>query len=106
MRDDTDESQEKELDSVYRERNLLACTLATLFESHAYNMAGWCPAPDTDDEWAIVWIYTPFGQLSWHVPREMADELGPPQAEDEWDGHSTTEKNDRLASWANDGCEY
>jgi hypothetical protein len=92
----------KGLDDVYRERNLLACALV---ESVSDVMGGWTPATDAkNDEWAIVWIETPMGQMSWHVPREMANNLVHRNDNYEYDGHSTATKNDRLASWAEEGC--
>ena len=94
-------SDEKDLNEVYEDRNLLACALAQ--STHA--PSGWVPAPDTGDEWAVVFIETPMGQLSWHVPIEMARSLAPkPMGRYEYDGHSRDEKNDRLADWAASGC--
>lgn len=96
--------EEKDLEAVYEDRNLLACAVAELLPA---GLAGWTPAPDTDgDEWAIVWIETPSGQMSWHVPRELAERLVPRNDDYEWDGHDRDEKNDRLADWAEQGCPY
>jgi hypothetical protein len=93
---------EKNTDEVYRDRNLLACALVSKI---GYPMAGWMPAPDTDsDEWAVVWAELPTGQVSWHVPRDMAEKLTPRNNEYSYDGHSREIKNDRLASWTHDGC--
>lgn len=93
---------EKELDDVYEDRNLLACVLAQTIGAPS----GWKAAPDADDTWAIVWIETSMGQVSWHVPREMAEDLGPPRCNSEYDGYDRNEKNDRLANWAADGGKY
>jgi len=93
---------EKELDDVYEDRNLLACALAQTTGAPS----GWKPAPDADASWAIVWVETPMGQVSWHVPRKMAEDIGPPQRESDYDGYDREEKNDRLAAWANDGGWY
>lgn len=92
----------EQMDAVYRDRNLLACAFAELAP-----MGGWTPAPDYDpEEWAIVHASTPMGQVSWHVPREMAASLVTRDDDYEWDGHSRDVKNDRLASWAEEGCWY
>lgn len=95
-----DRTEEKALDDVYRDRNLLACALSELV------MGGWTPAEEDPDEWAIVWIETPMGQMSWHVPREMAESLATRDDSYDYDGHSRAVKNDRLASWADEGCRY
>lgn len=86
---------EKPIDSVYRDRNLLACALAQATQAPS----GWKPDPESPNEWAIVWIETPMGQVSWHVSREMAEALAPRQQDVEYDGYSREVKNDRLASW-------
>jgi len=92
----------KTTDDVYRDRNLLACALAAEI---GWPMAGWTPAPDGDgDEWAVVWVETPMGQVSWHVPRDLAESLVRRNDDYEYDGHSREIKNDRLAAWAEDGC--
>ena len=93
---------EKELDDVYHDRNLLACALV---ESIGYPMAGWTPAPDADaDKWAVVWAETPMGQVSWHVPRDLAEWLVTRNDRYDYDGHSRAVKNDRLSGWVNEGC--
>ena len=91
---------EKELEDVYEDRNLLACAFAQA--THA--PSGWKPDPENPEEWAIVWIETPMGQVSWHVPREMAEKLAPAKRDSEYDGYDREIKNDRLASWADERC--
>lgn len=93
----------KSIDEVYGERNLLACAFAVAIDAYA----GWCEAPDTTDpegKWALVFIEQPdpFGQVTFHVPRSMAERFGPPRREDgySYDGHSTEEKIERLEAWA------
>jgi len=93
-------TDEEAIDEVYRDRNLLACALAQA--THA--PSGWKPAPDAGDEWVIVWIETPMGQVSWHVPRDMAESLAPPRRDAEYSGYDRDQKNDVLASWADEGC--
>ena len=93
-------TDEKPIDDVYEDRNLLACALAQA--THA--PSGWKPDPESPEEWAIVWIETPTGQVSRHVPREMAEDLAGPQRESEYNGYDREIKNDRLAQWAERGC--
>ncbi|WP_066418952.1 hypothetical protein [Halorubrum aethiopicum] len=100
--DTADETNEKTLNDVYHDRNLLACALAVATGAPS----GWKPAPDAGDEWAIVWIETPMGQTSWHVLRDLAESIGPAKRDSEYDGYSREQKNDVLASWAEEGCWY
>ena len=92
---------EKELDDVYEDRNLLACALAIATNAPS----GWKPDPESPDDWAIVWIETPMGQVSWHVSRDMAERLAPPRRDSDYDGYDRETKNDRLATWAKGGCQ-
>ena len=93
-------TDEKSVDEVYRDRNLLACALAQA--THA--PSGWKPDERFPEQWAIVWIETPMGQVSWHVPRDMAESLAPPRRDAEYSGYDREQKNDVLASWADEGC--
>jgi len=93
---------EKEIGEVYEDRNLLACALANATGAPA----GWKPDSESPDEWAIVWIETPNGQVSWHVPRDMAENLAPPKQDSEYDGYDREVKNDRLAAWTERRCPY
>lgn len=98
--DSTHVTHEKEIGEVYEDRNLLACALAQA----TYAPSGWKPDPESPDEWAIVWIETPVGQMSWHVPREMAESLLGPKRDSKYHGYDRETKNDRLASWTKRGC--
>lgn len=93
-------TDEKDIDDVYEDRNLLACALAQATAAPS----GWKPDPESPAEWAIVWIETPMGQVSWHIDREMAESLAGPQRDSEYDGYDREVKNDRLAQWAERGC--
>ncbi|WP_330633755.1 WDGH domain-containing protein [Halocatena halophila] len=95
-----DDTEEKAIDEVYEDRNLLACALAQA--THA--PSGWKPDPDAPDEWAIVWIETPTGQVSWHVPRDMAEDLAPPKKDSGYDDYDREVKNNRLTRWAEGRC--
>lgn len=91
---------EKDIDDVYRDRNILACAFA-----HAVDApSGWRPDPESPEEWAIVWVAAPLGQVSWHVPHDMAEKIGPLRYDVEYDGHDRWTKNQRLARWCFDGC--
>lgn len=95
---------EKSIDEVFEDRNLLACAVV---EAAPPGMGGWTPAPDADgDEWAIVWLETSSGQVSWHVQRSLAEDLTARNDDYDYDGHSRAAKNDRLTDWVLRGCPY
>jgi hypothetical protein len=97
---------EKDVEEVYRERNLLALALA----KHGRNVCFcWKVDPENED-WAIVYIDTSKGQISYHVPRSMvelllgqSEEYRKNKNEPVWDGHSDKEKNIRLQKWIFEG---
>lgn len=62
---------------------------------------GWKPAPDEDeDDWAVVWAELPRGQVTWHVPRDMVEDLDwLPKEEIKWDFHTREIKNKRVKSY-------
>jgi hypothetical protein len=77
---------------LYRERAHLTAFLAACYPSAQ------CPDRD-DDEYRLLYVTTPDGQLSWHVHTDDADELlghVPHDEAAEWDGHTTEEKYRRL----------
>jgi len=89
----------KEKDGVYSERNRLVAALSKLFPSWLEDH------PAEDKEWAehwrtIVFIDGPGGQMSWHIhfsEIEMFSHLEH-RGGDSWDGHTTEQKYERLAS--------
>lgn len=85
-----------QLDEAYFERNQLVALLARLFPSgiKKTTIEGW------DPEWHnCVYIDLPTGQASWHYhDRETNLFCGLPPYEGEWDGHTTEEKYERIAS--------
>ncbi|MBZ6496008.1 hypothetical protein [Natrinema longum] len=96
---------EKTVDEVYTDRNLLAVAMVHMAVLEDY-AGGWYE-PDADDadadEWAIVWARLPTGQVSWHVPRDLARRSALPQTSRVWDGHGRDEKNTRLRTFAEAG---
>ncbi len=93
---------EKEIGEVYEDRNRVG-----LCPCERDGCASWVkPDSESPDEWAIVWIETPNGQVSWHVPRDMAENLAPPKQDSEYDGYDREVKNDRLAAWTERRCPY
>lgn len=89
-------------DQAYNERNRVVAFLARLCHviSTPDNLFGAGLAIDPNEEpgWqTVVFIDTPNGQLSWHIPgheRSLFHNLC--LYTGKWDGHSTEEKNRRL----------
>lgn len=78
-----------DLDSVYRERMHLVAPLAAAFPSYINT---------EDEDWPVVLIELPTGQVSWHFGKADWDlfdhiPIGSPIV---WDGHDTEEKYRRL----------
>jgi len=83
-------------DNAYAERDKLVAALSKCFPSY---LAKHPDNPDWEPDWMwIVFIDTPEGQCSWHI---HDSELGMfshlTVKENNWDGHSTDEKYERLA---------
>lgn len=83
-------------DGAYKERDMLVCALSKIFPSYLARHS------DEDKEWEnewrwIVYITLPTGQVSWHIhdsEREMFNHLE--VKENNWDGHNTQRKYERL----------
>jgi len=95
------DSESKDKSDVYRDRNLLALAfICSYVEVRACVPHGWWP--DTDDvngeQWAVVWVDLPTGQVGWHIPLEDVPDWMP-KRDPEYDGYTTEEKNDRLRRW-------
>lgn len=61
---------------------------------------GWKEAPDEDDDWVIVWRTSPWGQITWHMPREMVEPLNwLPKKDITWDFSTREIKNKRLRAY-------
>ena len=102
-------SEEKTVQEVYQDRNAAVLALATLADylkaEHPGGTIRACWKPDGGDdadadEWAIIYAWLPTGQVSWHVPRDLAEQSRLPRKVVEWDGHDRQEKNRRLRSFA------
>jgi len=86
--------------NAYRERNLLVAALSKIFPAH---LALHPESEQWDDDWRnIVFIEAPIGkgkttQLSWHIhDSELGYFKHLPQGRNDWDGHDTKEKYNRL----------
>ena len=100
----------KTIEEVYADRNAAVVALAEAIRrlglerpnSTKYR-AWWAPDDGNDadaDEWAVIYVSLASSQVSWHVPRRMAESSCLPCESPRWDGHTRDEKNERLRSWA------
>lgn len=88
-----------EVARVYRERAHLVAYLAAVYPSAIVH--------DADPEapgWAIIYVHTPQGQMSWHLSGDDLDLFGhvSRSTTERWDGHSTDGKYERLAACTQD----
>ena len=85
-------------ESVYKERNMLVYFLSQMYSSILYH------DPTNNGSWPnnirwIIYIFTPEGQLSWHVSDEEYEKYFkylPVTDVNPWDGHTTEQKYNRL----------
>lgn len=79
------------IDGVYRERARLVSFLTYLYPS------AWMADPHNPG-WRVVYVYSPAGQLSWHIaPKDWDLFSHLPQCPGmPWDGHTTDEKYERV----------
>lgn len=103
-------SDAKTLGEVYEDRNALAVAFAELALAYRRKLtengdygpqfrACWTPDQGDDadaSEWAIIYVWLPTGQVSWHVPRDLAESSTLPRKHAAWDGHDRAKKNQRL----------
>ena len=95
------DTDEKGLDDVYHDRNLLAIAFARAIRATwGPGAAGWY----WHDSWPVIWVDTPAGQKSWHVTPSLKDvlersHLVEHEPDGGYDGHSRTLKNCRLARY-------
>ena len=89
--DDDFAETRNEMDALYRERAHLVSFVAALYPSIIID----------HEEWPIIYISTPEGQVSWHLKKSDLDlfkhvPYGYSMTCDAWDGHTTPEKYERI----------
>jgi hypothetical protein len=85
---------EEAKDGAYLERNRLVALLASIYPSARWKTAidGW-----SEDWHGCVYITLPTGQASWHYHDSHAHLFSHvPEAPTDWDGHTTSEKYERV----------
>ena len=86
-------------DGAYAERNRLVAFLSNIYPSGVKKTA----IPGWDEAWHnCVYIDLPVGQASWHYHNDETHLFAHlPPYENEWDGHTTEEKYERISLAAN-----
>lgn len=95
------QNQSSTLDDAYFDRNLLALAFARLALER-----GWTAGVLTDEAepgWPVLYVDTPQGQVSWHLPAREVDAARWPVYPGKWDGHDLEEKRRRLQALAAGG---
>lgn len=87
-------TQSSTLDDAYFDRNLLALAFARLALAAGWP-AGMKENPD-DPAWPVLYVDTPHGQVSWHLPADEVDLAVWPVYAGTWDGHDLHEKRRRI----------
>jgi hypothetical protein len=81
---------------VYADRNLVVQAFAWAME--ALDWPVWWGVDENEPDWPVLYIQTPAGQVSWHIPQ--AERIYEPTPRRDWtqawDGHTTEEKMGRL----------
>lgn len=87
-------NQSTTIDDAYFDRNQAVLALAKLAGQLGYTV-GLRSDPDEPDNWPVLMIDLPTGQVGWHLPlHEIVGEW--PEYDKEWDGHSLEEKRERI----------
>lgn len=89
---------------AYAGRNQAALLCAAL-ALVAGGGAGWA-VDDAAPEFPVLLVTLPDGaQVSWHIPAQEATQFDIGPFDGEWDGHSTSEKQKRIAQFLNDTAD-
>ena len=85
---------EKSIEEVYEDRNALVEAFARLAAETGFEVFWY-----RHDEWAVIGIELPTGQVSWHVrpdPSNIPGWIPEREGSEAFDGHDRKEKNSRL----------
>lgn len=96
------DNSDHRLTAVYADRNAAVIGFAA-----AAWLLGWpvwvaLDAKDPDPDWPVLFIETPGGQISYHLPAADLRGLAWQQSGDPWDGHDTAEKHQRIRTFVNE----
>ena len=91
-----DPTQSSTLADAYFDRNQLALAFAR--GAFAQGWTGGLSIDPENPDWPILYLDSPEGQISWHLPAAEVEPSEWPVYQGEWDGHTLAEKRARLAS--------
>lgn len=91
-----------DINEIYTERNIAAGLAVSMAVKLGYDINNHVDPEEPD--WIVVFITLPTGQVSWHIPREeywrYFPGYTPVRGRNPWDGHTTEQKNERIAAYA------
>lgn len=88
-------SNQSAANEAYFDRNQLALAFARLAQERCWRV-GIGIDPEEPD-WPVLYVDTPAGQVSWHLPKADVEVASWPAYSGSWDGHDVKEKRARLA---------
>ncbi len=89
-------SNQSRPEEAYFDRNQLALAFARMALRAGWT-AGLGVEPE-DSDWPVLYVDTPEGQISWHLPASEVDLETWPNYPGSWDGHDVDQKRRRLAA--------
>lgn len=94
------EERDRSLELVYADRNLLVMAFAKLAQANGWPVWVALDAVDADPAWPVLFIETPEGQVSYHMPADQVMGFWPgPEPGQAWDYHTTADKQKRLRAF-------
>lgn len=80
---------------AYFDRNQLVLAFARLAQERGWRVG--LGVDPTEPDWPVIYVDTPEGQVSWHLPVADLEVAEWPVYQGTWDGHDVAEKRVRLA---------
>ncbi len=82
-------------DEAYFDRNQVALAFGRLALKLGWRVG--LGIDPSEPEWPVLYVDTPAGQVSWHLPSAEVASANWPAYPGAWDGHTVEEKRERLA---------
>lgn len=89
---------------LYKERAMCISLIVKMAQALGLTV-GMQIDPKEGEEWPVVYVDLPSGQVSWHINRDDFNKFfgSLPEYKDKWDGHDTTTKYNRVLNPDLDG---